>query len=647
MSGIYGIFRFDGAPVDRQWLERMRSAMAYYGPDGGGFKIEGPVGLGHLLLEVNPEDAFEQQPLQGGRGLLVCAARLDNRDVLLEHFNILGPEAQRLSDGHLVSLACDRWGEEVCSHLEGDWTLAAWDPREQRLFLARDAFGTGALYYFEGNGFIAFASSLKALVAIPGIAVEPDRLRLAEVLAAWQHDAELTAYKDMRRLVWAHAISVASDGGMSIRRFWSAEGREPLRYRRNEEYVEAFLEHYTRAVQKCLRSQKPVAAELSGGRDSGSVVAMAAPLLASQGRDLTAFTSVPLFAPDGASEYHRGNEWDLAHATAMMAGANVKHIPNDAREYRVIQGIEHFMDVHDGPLHGAANLYWLQAIAEAASRSGCGTLLCGSMGNATVSWSGNGSALRALLQGYPAVALQLLLHAEPNPWMVLKRQVLKPLLLPALRAYRRFKSPFGAPWRAYSALNPQMAKELDLDGRMRAAGYDPTATFSPLEDSRSFFFSPQVGIGPSLLSETGAWHGFAYLDPTLNLSMVEFLLRVPDDQFCRGRQSPWLYRRAFANRIPEAVQDSKKKGMQSADLGHRIHRELAEMRDCLHSLDAMPEAQAILDLPLMHRCLEDVVAKVDTRTTMRAGAMLLRSLGVGIFLRRLKDSRSQGASSSR
>ena len=113
MSGIYGIYRYDGAPVDPEWLDRMKAAMAYYGPHGGGCKVEGPVGMGHLLLEVNPEDAFENQPVRGERGLAVSAARLDNRAALLEAFQITTSDAPRLSDGHLVSLAFDRWGEEA------------------------------------------------------------------------------------------------------------------------------------------------------------------------------------------------------------------------------------------------------------------------------------------------------------------------------------------------------------------------------------------------------------------------------------------------------------------------------------------------------------------------------------------------------
>jgi asparagine synthase (glutamine-hydrolysing) len=614
--------------------------MAYYGPQGGGSKVEGPVGMGHLLLEVNPEDAFESQPVSGARGPVVSAARLDNRAALLEAFQVSSTEAPRLSDGHLVSLAFDRWGEELCSHLQGDWALAAWDAREHRLLLARDACGNATLYYYEGKGFVAFASSLKALLALPGVVKEPDRLRLAQVLVSWQHDAELTAYNGFRRLVWAHAMAIAPEGRTRSWRHWSPEGRQPLAFRFDEEYEEAFVEYYTRAVQSCLRTQKPVAATLSGGRDSGSVVAMAAPLLATQGRGLTAYTSVPCLPADGAGDRKVGNEWEMAHSTAVMAGANVQHIPIDAANYGVLQGIEYLLDAHDGPSHAASNHYWIQAVTEAAARDGAGVVMTGQMGNATVSWTGNGSALLALLQGYPATALRLFLHAEPNPWLTLKRQVFKPLLTPGLRAFRRFKTPRGGPWQAYSALNFHMASELDLDGRMRAEGYDPTFTISPLEDLRRRFFWPAWGIGVGIWPEMAARQSISILDPTFNQSMVEFLLRVPDDQFRHEGQGSWLFRRAFRNRLPAPVLNGERKGLQAADVGHRILRELPAIRASLNSLDSLLEAQEMLDMPLLHRCLEDLVAKVDPDTTARAGTILLRGLGVGLFLRRLADSRS-------
>jgi len=222
----------------------------------------------------------------------------------------------------------------------------------------------------------------------------------------------------------------------------------------------------------------------------------------------------------------------------------------------------------------------------------------------------------------------------------LKRQVLKPLLTPGLRAFRRFKTPRSRPWQAYSALNIHMASELDLDGRMRAEGYDPTFTFSPLEDIHRRFFLPAWSIGVGIWPERAAQQSISILDPTFNQSMVEFLLRVPDDQFRHKGQSSWLFRRAFQNRLPAPVLNGERKGLQAADVGYRILRELPAFRAALDSLDSLPEAQEMLDMPLLHRCLEDLVAKVDPHTTMRAGVILLRGLGVGFFLRSLADSRT-------
>jgi len=639
MSGIYGIYRYDGAPVDPCWLEQMKGAMAYYGPDGGECAIAGPVGMGHHLLKVNPEDAFERQPMKGARGLLACAARLDNRDALLQTFDVSASEAPRVSDANLVSMAFDRWGEQVCSRLEGDWAFAAWDAERRRLFLGRDIFGRAALYYCEGQGFVAFASSQKALLALPGTSQEPDLLRLAEVLVAWHYSARLTAYKGLRSVVAAHIVTFTSEGSKEDKRFWSPEGRKPLKLGREEEYVEGFLEHYDRAVRSCLRVKKPVAAELSGGRDSGSVVTLAAPLLANQGRELIAFTSVPCLPPDGAGNGRIGNEWALAHATATMAGANLAHIPIDANEYGVIAGIEHFLALHDGPGHCAGNYFWCQAIMEACAQRGVGAVLAGETGNATVSLAGNGSVLLSLLQGQPATAFRLLLHGETNPWGFLKRQVLSPFAAPVRRLRARLKTSFRSPWRAYSALNVEMAKQLNLNRRMDDAGYDPTLSFSSLHDLREMFWKQESGTSSSVTADLSAWHSVARLDPTANFSLLEFLLRVPDDLYYRHGQKSFLFKRAFENRMPNQVVFAQDRGLQSADLGHRVVRERLTFEDCIRSLEQVPEAREMLDFPLLRRCLAEVVAKVDPETTARAGSILVRGIGVGLFLRRLARSR--------
>jgi len=45
-------------------------------------------------------------------------------------------------------------------------------------------------------------------------------------------------------------------------------------------------------------------------------------------------------------------------------------------------------------------------------------------------------------------------------------------------------------------------------------------------------------------------------------------------------------------------------------------------------------------MQLLRRTLDDLAVKVDSDTTAKAGQILLRGLGVGLFLRRLADSPS-------
>jgi asparagine synthase (glutamine-hydrolysing) len=352
------------------------------------------------------------------------------------------------------------------------------------------------------------------------------------------------------------------------------------------------------------------------------VVALAAPLLARQGRSLTAYTSVPCLPPDGAGGLWFGNDWDQAQATATMAGTNVQHLPIDASEYGVIQGIESSVDYHEGPGHGSINSYWIDAILKTTAENGSGSLLSGGMGNATVSWEGNGYALLALLKGQPATALRLFLHAEPNLWLSVRRQIVRPLLKPPLYALRRLRAAPSSNYREYSALNLNLAAELDLDNRMRSAGWDASFQYSPLKDWHPIFFAPMNSIGSGMGAESSAKYALGFLDPTANLALAEFL----------------LYRRAFQGRLPAPVVSGDRKGLQASDAGNRILRELPAFRDCLQSLDALPEAREILDMPLLHRCLEDLEVKVDRQSTERAGAILLRGLGVGLFLRRLVQS---------
>ncbi|MBK8696576.1 MAG: hypothetical protein IPN17_30995 [Deltaproteobacteria bacterium] len=54
MCGLAGIFHYadPDRTVDRAALTRMTRALAHRGPDGEGFHVDGPLGLGHRRLAI-------------------------------------------------------------------------------------------------------------------------------------------------------------------------------------------------------------------------------------------------------------------------------------------------------------------------------------------------------------------------------------------------------------------------------------------------------------------------------------------------------------------------------------------------------------------------------------------------------------------
>ena len=105
-------------------------------------------------------------------------------------------------------------------------------------------------------------------------------------------DKTSTFFEEVYRLPPAHALTVTPEG-VRLRRYWTLEPGPELRLPSDEAYAEAFLEVFTEAVRCRLRGAGPVGSMLSGGMDSGSVVAVARGLLAEAGQGpLPTFSAV-------------------------------------------------------------------------------------------------------------------------------------------------------------------------------------------------------------------------------------------------------------------------------------------------------------------------------------------------------------------
>jgi asparagine synthase (glutamine-hydrolysing) len=302
LSGIYGIFYKDGAPVTSQTLEPLKAAMVEWGPDDQGTWCKGSVGLGHLMLHTTPESLDERLPATHPhhQNLIITAdARIDNRDDILAALNIC--PAERLPDSTLILLAYERWGQACVDKLIGDFAFVIWDQRQQLLFCGRDIMGCKPFYYYNDKHRFIFASDIEGVLACSGVPQRLNETLLAVYLQEDTYFAEkrYTFLADIVKLPPVHQLVITASRHQ-LTQYWSLDSVREVHLPSDEAYAEQLRELLFQAVKCRVRTHFPVGTHLSGGLDSSTLTAIAAPLLQEKGQTLTAYSWSP--APPSTGE---------------------------------------------------------------------------------------------------------------------------------------------------------------------------------------------------------------------------------------------------------------------------------------------------------------------------------------------------------
>ena len=646
MNGIFGYLRLDGAPLDTGKLELMRQAMQYWGVDGTDLWREGSVGFGCASCFCTPESTEPSLPFHDvRRGLVLTAgAFLDNREELLDELGIASAESRTLPDTLIVHRAYVRWGEECIHQLTGDWHFAVWDIRNRKLFLARDHHGNTGVCYTQGPGFFAFGSGKKSLLALPEVPGRPDFLKVAQVLTSWPGDGVATAWEGISRVPPAHCLTVA-DGKVSVRRYWYAENTPEIHLPREEDYLDAFLEQYDRAVRVRLRSVSPVGATLSGGLDSGSVSVLAARHLRERGERLRTFTAVPLVDTVPYTNQNRfGDESGFARATAAHAG-NIDPTWIRSETFSPMAGIRRMLDTHDEPVHSAFNQYWVFDLIETARAVPVRVLLTGQGGNGTVSWSGGAVNLLPILrsrQRREIVSRFSDLRKRRGLSFIggIRRFFLAPLVAPLRSWIQCSASAQQPPFLSYSAIHPRFAETLDLVRLMQEHGHDPRfSLYSASSPLRYRVVKPGRTVAGGLWGEKSGALGFEVRDPTQDKRLMEFCLGIPERFHFAMKTDRAVLRRAFEGLLPDEVRLNRRTGLQAADIVYRVRQTLPEVEDALRIVSAHPLCRVVLNLPEMKRVLDSIQAgtEITREKTLQSTTILLRGMGVGLFLARFES----------
>lgn len=275
MCGICGQYNFgDGKPVDRHAIERMADSIVHRGPDDSGFHFDGPLGFGFRRLSIIDLTGGHQPMSDAEESVwVIFNGEIYNFPELRQELEGYGYCFRTRSDTEVIVHGYKHWGDEVFDHLNGMFGVAIWDARRRRLLLARDPFGIKLIYYRIRNGHLHFGSEVRAVQAASRerAQVDPDSLNL---FLRYRFTASpRTIFQGIQKLA-AGTMLVCENGTCSVRRWYHYRPSPYSPAKSDGEAREELASLYKLAIKRHLLSDVPIGLLLSGGVDSGLLLAL-------------------------------------------------------------------------------------------------------------------------------------------------------------------------------------------------------------------------------------------------------------------------------------------------------------------------------------------------------------------------------------
>ena len=281
--------------MDQGLLQAMNRSLIHRGPDdeGWGKYVLHPdparreaestppnLGLASRRLAILDLSPAGRLPLasEDGRVEVVFNGEIYNYRELKTELENLGHVFRTRTDTEVIVHAYEQWGPDCLKRFNGMWALALADLERGRLFCSRDRFGIKPFhYFFDGRAFV-FASEIKALLLHPDAPRQPDGGAMFRYLARSYRFVDgrpTTFFENIKQLEAGHYLLIDARG-LRQERYWKLDPHNETELSKEEDYVNRYRELLKDAVRLRLRSDVPVAAQLSGGLDSSAIAALAA-----------------------------------------------------------------------------------------------------------------------------------------------------------------------------------------------------------------------------------------------------------------------------------------------------------------------------------------------------------------------------------
>lgn len=278
MCGIVALYSADSGRIEPRLVEAMRDVMEHRGPDDAGLYCDDHVGLGHRRLSIQDLSPAGHQPMVDASGeVWVCYnGEIYNFPELRRDLESQGYVFRTQCDTEAILALYELEGEEAMARrLNGIYAFILWDRRKQRLFLVRDRVGIKPLYLWQGDGFVAAASEVKALLEHPSVPRGVRQDAIAEYLTYRQVSAGRTLFEGIET-VGPGEMWVIEGGAVHRRTYWELPSYEPQKGLDVDIWLQRLDALLRDSTHLQMISDVPLGTFNSGGVDSSLVTSYVA-----------------------------------------------------------------------------------------------------------------------------------------------------------------------------------------------------------------------------------------------------------------------------------------------------------------------------------------------------------------------------------
>jgi asparagine synthase (glutamine-hydrolysing) len=276
MCGIAGILDFKRKrPVSQRVLELMTDKIVHRGPDDSGYFVKDNVGLGFRRLSILDLEFGNQPFFSEDKSIVsICNGEIFNYRTLRKQLRDEGYKFNTNCDVEVLIPLYQKYGEEFVRHLNGQFAIAIFDRRENKLLLYRDHVGIAPLFYTIQNGIMIFSSEIKAILEHPEVERSVDFRGLDQVFTFPGVVSPTTMFKGICALKPGHYLVLRGDS-IQEREYWDLNYPIGEHAEKPDEYYIEQLDHLLReAVSDRLNADVPVGYYLSGGLDSSLIAGL-------------------------------------------------------------------------------------------------------------------------------------------------------------------------------------------------------------------------------------------------------------------------------------------------------------------------------------------------------------------------------------